>query len=119
MTRHDTTACDTTRIFAHNTIKWISSHICSKTKSGRHDKKLRQQNRSGSDFCRVSQRRYQENCKRNSFHRNLTWVNKYMTQEESLKSQTLPRYQFYYVKYFLTSFSFIKLDLNFWITFWY
>ena len=42
-TRHDTTACDTTRFFAPHTIKWISSHICSTTKSGRHDKKLLQQ----------------------------------------------------------------------------
>ena len=41
--RHDTTACDTTRFFAPHTIKWINSHICSTTKSGRHDKKLRQQ----------------------------------------------------------------------------
>ena len=40
--RHDTTACDTTRFFAPHTIKWISSHICSMTMSGRHDKKLRQ-----------------------------------------------------------------------------
>ena len=29
--------------FAHHTIKWICSHICSTTKSGRHDKKLLQQ----------------------------------------------------------------------------
>ena len=42
-TRHDTTACDTTRFIAPYTIKWISSHICSTTKSGRHDKKLLQQ----------------------------------------------------------------------------
>ena len=42
-TRHDTTACDTTRFFSPHTIKWISSHICSTTMSGRHDKKLRQQ----------------------------------------------------------------------------
>ena len=42
-TRHDTTACDTTRFFASHTIKWISSHICSTTKSGRHDTELRQQ----------------------------------------------------------------------------
>ena len=42
-TRHDTTACDTTRFFASHSIKWISSHICSTTKSGRHDKKLRHQ----------------------------------------------------------------------------
>ena len=41
--RSSTTACDTTRFFAPHTIKWISSHICSMTKSGRHDKKLRQQ----------------------------------------------------------------------------
>ena len=41
--RHDTTACDTTRFFALHTIKWISSHICSTTKSGHHDKKLRKQ----------------------------------------------------------------------------
>ena len=25
-TRHDTTACDTTRFFAPHTVKWISSH---------------------------------------------------------------------------------------------
>ena len=41
--RHDTTAYDTTHFFAHHTIIWISSHICSTTMSGRHDKKLRQQ----------------------------------------------------------------------------
>ena len=41
--RHDTTACDTTRFFAPHTIKWISSHICSTTLSGRHDKELQQQ----------------------------------------------------------------------------
>ena len=42
-TRHDMTACDTTRFFAPHTIKWISSHISSTTKSGLHDKKLLQQ----------------------------------------------------------------------------
>ena len=38
--RHDTTVCDTTRLFALYTIKWTSSHICSTTMSCRHDKKL-------------------------------------------------------------------------------
>ena len=46
-------------------------------------------NRSESDFCRVSQRQYQKTAKENSFHRNLTWVYKFMTQEYSLKSQYL------------------------------
>ena len=41
--RHDTTGCDTTNFFASHTIKWISSHLCSTTTSGQHDKKLRQQ----------------------------------------------------------------------------
>ena len=41
--RQDTTACDTTCFFASHRIKWISSHICSTTKSGCHDKKLLQQ----------------------------------------------------------------------------
>ena len=43
VTRHDTIACDTTRFFAPHTIKWIRSHICSRTMSGRHDKKLLQE----------------------------------------------------------------------------
>ena len=46
-------------------------------------------NRSGSDFCRVSQRQYKKTAKENSFHKNLTWVYKFMMQEQSLKSQSL------------------------------
>ena len=82
-TRHDTTACDTTRFFAPHTIKWISSHICSTTKSGRHDKKLLNQNCSGSDaifvVCCIDSTK--KTAKENSFHRNLTWVYKFMMQE--------------------------------------
>ena len=58
--------------------------------------------------------------KENSFHRNLTWFYKFMSKNSLSSHRTLPRYQFYNVKYFLTSFSFIilnkssvKFDLNF------
>ena len=66
-TRHDMTACDTTRFFAPHTIKWISSHICSTQCLVVTTKSCGNKNRSGSDFCRVSQRQYQENCYRKQF----------------------------------------------------
>ena len=62
----DTTRHDTTRFFAHHTIKWISSHICGMIKYCRHDKKLQTKNCSGSDFCPVSQRQNEENCCKNT-----------------------------------------------------
>ena len=40
-TRHDSMRHDP--FFGPHTFKWICSHICCTTKSGRHDKKLRQQ----------------------------------------------------------------------------
>ena len=89
-TRHDTTACDTTRFFAPHTVKWISSHICSTTKSGRHDKELRQQKSLWKRFLScVAATVSRKLLKKTVSYRNLTWVYKFMTQEQSLKSQSL------------------------------
>ena len=46
-------------------------------------------NRSGSDFCSVCSDSIKKTAKENSFHRNLTWFSKFMTQKYSLKSQYL------------------------------
>ena len=64
--RHDTTRQHATRpvFLAPHTIKWISSHIlvCCMTMSVVTTNSCCNKNRSGSDFCHVSQRQYQENC---------------------------------------------------------
>ena len=90
-TRHDTTACDTTRFFAPHTIKWISSHICSTTTSGRHDKELRQQKSLWRRFLScVAATLSRKLLKKIVFIGISPGFNyKFMTQEQSLKSQSL------------------------------
>ena len=90
--RHDTTRQHATRPVFSLPIQLNGSvHTCAARPSlVITTKSCGTKNRSGNDFCRVSQREYQENtAKENSFNRNLTWVYKFTMQEYSLKSQYL------------------------------
>ena len=61
-TRHDTTACDTTPFFASHSINRSVHTYAARPSLVVMTKSCCNKNQSGSDFCSVSQRQYQENC---------------------------------------------------------
>ena len=96
--RHDTTRQHATRpVFSLPILSNGSVHTYAARPSlVVTTKSCDNKNRSGSDFialeaifvvCRRDS--IKKTAKENSFHRNLTWVYKFMTKEQSLNSQSL------------------------------
>ena len=129
--RHDTTAGDTTRFSLPIQLNGSVHTYAARPRLVVTTKSCCHKNRSGSDlitleaiFVVCHSDNIKKTAKENGFHRNLTWVYKFMTQQQPFMSQYLQfnvtAVQFYDVNYRLTSFSIqspVKCDQNFWIRF--